>query len=197
MEPRERDATQIADASAHLSGNALGKRLHDRVSERIARTETRDDSRWEVGVRKGSLRRDNVGRTRQPHVLRHVAVDGAVEKDGSKRQPDRAVDCAFERHIDRPIVDLRRSACEIDGHLIAAHFQRRLDLEIAAFRLLVVQETVDRGLGRVVAVRQRADRLAHQALGIIHEILIGEHEGFEPILPRPARESARRRFPPP
>src|ERR1700722_9366464 len=91
-EPRERDATQIADASAHLSGNALGKRLHDRVSERIARTETRDDSRWEVGVRKGSLRRDNVDRTRQPHVLRHVAVDGAVEKDGSKRQPDREVD---------------------------------------------------------------------------------------------------------
>src|ERR1700722_1987484 len=66
MEPRERDARQIADASAHLSGNALGKRLHDRVSERIARTETRDAARWEVGVRKGSLRRDNVGRTRQP-----------------------------------------------------------------------------------------------------------------------------------
>jgi peptidoglycan/xylan/chitin deacetylase (PgdA/CDA1 family) len=34
----------------------------------------------------------------------------------------------------------------------------------------------------MVAVRQRTDRLTHQALGMIHEILIGEHQGLEPIL---------------
>ena len=189
VEPGERNTAQIADASAHLSGNALCKRLHDGVGKRVAWTETRDDRRGKIGVRESSLRRDNVDRARQSHVLRHVPVDCAVEKDGSERQPDGAIDRAFERHIDRPIVDLRRSACEIDGHLIAAHFQRHPDLEIAAFRLLVVQETVDRGLGRVVAVRQRADRLAHQALGIIHEILIGEHKGLKPILPHEREEA--------
>ena len=183
VEAGECDTTQVADASAHLSGDALRERLHDGVSKRVAGTEARDDRRRKVGVRKRSFWRDNVDRARQPHVLRHVPINCAVEKDGAERQPDRAIDGPFERHIDRPIVDLRRSARQIDGHLIAAHFQRRLDLEIAAFRLLVVQETVDRRLGRVIAVRQRADRRAHQALGIIHEILIGEHQGLEPILP--------------
>ena len=142
-----------------------------------------------VGVRERSLRRDNVDRARQPSVLRHVPINGAVKENGAERQPDRAIDRAFKRHVDRPIVDLRRRARQIDGHFVAAHFQRRLDLEIAAFRLLVVEETVDRRLGRVVAVRQRADRLAHQALGIIHEILIGEHEGLEPVLPDEREES--------
>ena len=183
VEAGEGDTAKIADAGAHLSGDALRERLHDGVSKRVAGTEARDDGRREIGIRQRSFRRDNVDRARQPHVLRHVSVHHAVEKDGSERQPDRAINRAFERHVDRPIVDLRRGAGQIDGHLVAAHLQRRLDLEIAAFRLRVVQETVDRRFGRVIAVRQRADRRAHQTLGIIHEILIGEHQGLEPILP--------------
>lgn len=171
MQPGECDAAQIADARAHLSGHALRKRLHNRVGERVAGTEARDHRLGEVGVRQRSFRRDNMDRARQPHILRHISINGAIEKDGSEREPDGAVDGAFKRHVDRPVVDLRRGAGQIDGHFVAAHFERRLDLEIAALRLLVVQETVDRRLGGVIAVGQRADRVAHQPLGIVHEIL--------------------------
>ena len=127
MQPGERDAAQVADAGAHLSGHALRKRLHHRVGKRVAGTEARDDRRREGRVCERPLRRDDVDRSRQAHVLRHVPVDRAVEKDRPEREPDRAIDRAFERHVDRPIVDLRRGARQIDGHLIPAHLQRRLD----------------------------------------------------------------------
>ena len=136
---------QIADARAHLLRNDLRQRLHHGVRELIARTESRDHRRGKRRIGEAALRRDDLDRTGQAAVLRYRAVDRAVEQDRAQGQPDRAIDGAFERHVDRLVRQLRRRAGEIDDDVVAAHLQGHADRQVAPRRIGVVEEAVDDG----------------------------------------------------
>ncbi len=107
------------------------------------------------------------------------------------RQPDRAIDRAFQRHVDRLVRNLRRGAGEIDDQIVAAHLDGRDNRQVAARRIGIVEETVDMGGGGIVAVGQRADGVAHQPLGIVHQVFIGRVDRVEAVL-LDQRQVARR-----
>ena len=96
-----------------------------------------------------------------------------VEQDRSQRHVDRDVDRADERHVDRPVGDLRRGAGEIHGHRVAFDGHRHLDPLVALGRVGIVGEAVDIPLGAVRAVRELLDLLAQHPLGVGHELLAG------------------------
>src|SRR5271169_2137070 len=95
MQPGERDAAKIANARAHLLWDGLRERLHHRIGQRIARTEARNYRRWKDRIDERAARRDDLDRPCQTGVLRHIAIDRAVEQDRAEREPDRAIDCAL------------------------------------------------------------------------------------------------------
>jgi hypothetical protein len=61
-----------------------------------------------------------------------VAVRRRVEQDRADREPDRDVHGAFERHVDRPVGDLRRGAREVDDHVAAVDGDRDGERQILA-----------------------------------------------------------------
>ncbi len=150
-----------------------------------------DDRRREDRVGEAALRRDDGDRARQAAVLRDLSIDDAVEQDRTERQPDRAIDRAFEGHIDRTVGDLRRGAGEIDRHLIAFDDDGGGDLEILARRIGVVQITIDEGLGGIGTIGNFADGIAHQTLGIIHQVFIGAVDRFGAIALHQIEEALR------
>ena len=87
----------------------------------------------------------------------------------------------MERHVDRPVVHLARRAGEVDGDVAARDGHGDRDGELAARRILVVEEAVDRALRAVAPVGQRLDGAAHHALGIVHERCAGRLHGLEPV----------------
>ena len=84
-----------------------------------------------VGAGKVGLARQPSGATiviapEQARVRRHRVVRRRVEQDRAQRHPDRDVDRADERHVDRQ-VDLRRGPRQVDGDLGAVDRDRDLD----------------------------------------------------------------------
>ena len=66
IEAGKRDHAEIADAGRDLPRHCLSQRLHHRVRERVAGTETGDDRGWEDRVDHRSPWRDDPDRTGQP-----------------------------------------------------------------------------------------------------------------------------------
>ena len=120
-------------------------------------------------------------RPSQPGVERHPAVHRGVQQDRTERHPDRAIDRAVERHVDRPVVDLRRRAGEVDRDVAAGNCHGNRDGQLAALRIVVVQEAIDRAPCGVAPVRERRDGAPHRALGIVHERVAGRLHGGEPV----------------
>ena len=115
----------------------------------------------------------------QARVLRNVTEGLAVEQDRAHRQPDRAIDRAFERHVDGTVVALPRGALEVHHHLAAPDGDGHGDLEVAPVG--VVEEAVHMPFGPVGAVGQSLDRLAHEPLGVVHERIGRSLHDFEPV----------------
>jgi hypothetical protein len=88
-------------------------------------------------------------------------VRGGVEQDRAERHPDRDVDRAFERHVDRK-VDLRRGPAQVDVDLGSLDGHRDGDQEILVRRVGIVDEAIEVALGGVDAVGQPLDLTAQQ-----------------------------------
>ena len=64
---------------------------------------------------------------------------------------------------------------------VAAHLQGYANRQVAPRRIGVVEESVDMGRRRVVAVGQRANGVAHQPFGIVHQIFAGVADDFQAV----------------
>ena len=109
-------------------------------------------------------------------------MHGSIQQHGADGQPDGDVDRAFQGHIDRAVAHLVCRAGQIDRDLIAGHGYGSLNRQIAPLRLRVIQKSVDHGRSAVGPVRQPGNRLAHQALGIVHDGVAGGLKGLQAVL---------------
>ena len=110
-----------------------------------------------------------------------MTVHIRIQQDRADGQPDRNIDGAFQRHIDRLVINLLRGAGQIDRHGVAMHRDRHRNRQIFLAWIRIVEITVDIRRRAVLAIGQRSDGVAHEPFGIIEQIGVGVVDGFQAI----------------
>ena len=174
---------EIAHAGADPLRQHRSQRRHQRAGDDVARAEARDHRRRIDRIGETATRRDDADRPDEAVVLRHILHQRRVQQHRAQRHVERDVDGADQRHVDRPVVDLRRGTGQIDRHLVAGDGHRHSDREILAPRIGIVEKPVDVILGGIGAIRNGGDRLPHHALRIAHQRLARRQHRLEAILP--------------
>ena len=104
-----------------------------------------------------------------------------VEEDRAHRKPNRAIDRALKRHVNRPVCDLWRRSGEIQ---VSSSPRTRIVTLIGKSRRAgtrVILKSVEHGTRGIITVRQCRYRSAHHPLGGIEHRLARGGDRVKPV----------------
>ena len=179
--------------AATLSGTAWRQRLHDRIGELVAGAEAGDRRRREDRIGEAALGRDDPDRAREAAVLRDrpwTALSSRTERSVSQiaqsTVPSNGM--LIGRSFTCGAVPVRSTVISSPSTMSVTTIGR-----LAPRGSSLVEKAVDSGLGAVDAVGQCRDRVAHQPLGVVHQVVRARRHASRPLARAAARENARRR----